>query len=322
MPGITQPPPREDPLRTLVHITTLLLAAVAGAQPAREPVPAEDGPRPVELRDEIAGRRLVCSCRYTGGYAAATCEQCTPKATEPQRSSIRLLSVRNESERALWDRLLTDLRADETINELTSQVGLQGHRVTGGEDPENAWFSFRASFRCRSAPSNADRFERFDRGDLSRSAIVAGLRAETERACRRSERADTEPQTMWAGCPAADDHDRGGSNRTANPKIRITATPDSHQDEWARLRLALVFDDLIYHCSRELLIDPVSASGTGERAGFRANVALICANDPTRRADFDTVIPEMNRGAFRRFIGEMLKRTCGLPATTASRGAR
>lgn len=297
----------------------LLNAAVAGAQPAPTSAPAEDGPRPVELRDEIAGRKLVCSCRYTGGYASVTCEQCRPEAAELPRSSIRMLNVRNESERALWDRLLVDLRADETINELTSQVGFQGHRVTGGEVPEDAWFSFHASFRCRNAPSNADHFERFVGNSLSRAAIVGGLRAEAERACRRSEQADTEPQTMWAGCPAQDDHDRGGAQRSANRKIRIAATPDSHQDEWTKLRLDLIFDDLIYHCAKELLIDPVSASGTGERATFRANVTLICANDPARRADFDTVIPEMNRGAFRRFIGEMLRRTCGLPTATASR---
>lgn len=314
-------------MRTLVHITTLLMAAVAGAESAPTLPPAEDGPRPVELRDEIAGRRLVCSCRYTGGYASATCDRCAPKAIEPSQSSIRILSVRNEFERALWDRLLTDLRADETINKLTSQVGFQGHRVTGGEDPENAWLSFHAQFRCRNAPSGTDRFERFIGNSLSRSAIVAGLRAEAERVCGRSGRAssvraDTEPQTTWAGCPAEDDYDRGGFNRTANPKIRITAQPDSHGDEWSRLRLDLVFDELIYRCSRELLIDPVSASGADDKATFRANVTLVCANDPTRRAEFDTVVPEMNRGDFRRFIGTMLKRTCGLPATTASRGVR
>lgn len=291
-------------MRQSFPIITLLLAAVAGAESAPPAAPAAGPSATHEVRDRASGQTMACACRASG-QGRMTCDQCAPTAERP---TIRVTGT--QSSAPVWVEVIERTLGDARMRALLAELEIKA----------NGYF-VELAITCRNRPDDR---RYVDSGLLmpqNPEVLARRIHGIVERECTKPT-AEPAQETTWGGCPAEDDHDRNGLNRTATPKIRITARPDSHGDEWSRLRLDLVMDDLIYHCAQEFIIDPVSASGAGAEATFRANVTLVCANDPTRRAEFDTVVPEMNRGDFRRFIGKMLKRTCGLPATTASRGAR
>lgn len=287
----------------------LFCSAVAGAQPTPTP-PAEDGPRPVELRDEAAGRRLTCSCRYTGGYAAATCDQCTAVSLPSIRVTGRGKYV---EDRAYWSDVSDRLRCDPKVRAVLGDLEI---RLDG--------WNLEFVIACRQAPDD----RQYVRPGVSmpmRSDIFTRLiRDHVEQTCATtSARAESTPETTWAGCPAQDDHDRGSAQRSANRKIRIATLVRSHRDEWVALREALVFDDLIYHCAKELLVDPESADGSGDKTVFRANIMLVCANEPQRRGEFDNGVGGMDAEVFRHYVGEQLRRICGIGGTaSAGRSAR
>jgi hypothetical protein len=86
------------------------------------------------------------------------------------------------------------------------------------------------------------------------------------------------------------------------------------------LRDVLVWDELIYHCSRELLIDPLSVDDVeSDHPKYRVDITLICANDATRRGEFDNGVGAMEAGVLRQWLRGEMKRVCGLTATTTAR---
>lgn len=105
-------------LRQFLPITTLLIAAVAGAQsappsraerdaqlindklcrarearargPCNPPVePAADAPRIVRLHDQSTNWKIVCMCTYSTDHTRATCERCTAEPDQPPQVLAR-----------------------------------------------------------------------------------------------------------------------------------------------------------------------------------------------------------------------------------------
>lgn len=306
-----QPPPNEeDPLRTFIPIVMLLCSAVAGAQPA-PPAAVAASNATHEVRDIASGQRMICACRSSGENAVA-CDQCTAVSLP----SIRVTGKgKYVEDRAYWTDLTERLRGDPKVRTVLGDLEIR----------LDDW-KLEFVIACRQAPDNRQYVRPGISMPLLPDSLMSTIRGHVERACAATSTtaapARTEPasETTWAGCPLRDDYDRSGGQRSANRKIRIAALVRSHGDEWAALRQALIFDDLIYHCAKELLIDPEGADGSGDKATFRATVTLVCANDPKRRGEFDIGVGGMDAEVFRHFVGEQLRRICGISAATASRG--
>lgn len=314
-------------MRTFLSIATLLVAASAGAENARaafefrnpetgtssvcqcvystigagfmecddctpEP-PSRNASRRMafEVRSPETGTSSVCPCIYrTTGAGFMVCDACTATPSDPQPAFRITLRHHNapgeqrsaEAWREVFERSGDDARARALLAEF--EVIIDGWR-------------YEFAFRCRSNPT--DRRYRSSGGltmPQRRDTLIRQVRAVAERECSEAEGqvATRDPETMWAGGPAQDAYDRAGYNRLANPKIRLTAIPegvsrqrDDESTSWERLRYALISDELIYACTKELLIDPVSVDDADiDRPKFRLKMRFICANDPSRLVDF------------------------------------
>lgn len=287
----------EVALRTFLPIITLLIAAVAGAQPA--PTQAPQGTH--RITDLASGETQSCRCEVNDAQTI-TCRGCA--ALDTTIPTIRVTGQGLWVPAPVWSRVTERVQDDARARALLADLEIQ---VEGS--------NFEFAFTCRGKPDD----RKFVRPGLTmpqtRDVLVRLIHDATERACAKVAVQQVE-ETTWGGCPAKDAYDRRGFQRTANNKIRLTAQPDSDPTQWAKLRDTLVSDDLLYHCSDELLIDPVSSSyGDGTAARFRASIVLTCANQPNRRGEFDTGSAEMDAGTLRRFVGKELRRICGITAT-------
>ncbi|MDO8622328.1 MAG: hypothetical protein Q7R80_03805 [bacterium] len=289
--------------RLSLPIITLLIAAAAGATPVFGP-----DQNTVTLHDQTRDRTMTCACTYSNDGANATCERCALETTAvtPPRPLIRLVRRDSMNER-FWNKVIAQSQDDASVRALLTDLEIQS-------DGSN----FEFFFTCRRNSEN----RRYRPPDHSlpqlRDTLVLMIHNMAEREC-----AETPHEITWAGCPI--DKDRSVLQRFApSSHIRISARPRSYPNAWARLRRDLLLDEFVYECSKELLIDPVDARS--DRDGsviFRANVTLICANDPARRAEIDDGMRGWERQAFRLFIRQEIKRVCGLKAAaTANRSAR
>lgn len=247
---------------------------------------------------------MACACRASGQGSMA-CNQCAPTAERP---TIRVTGT--QSSAPVWVEVIERTLGDARMRALLAELEIKA----------NGYF-VEFAITCRNRPDDRRYVDSSLLMPQRQEVLARQIHGIVERECTKPT-AEPAQETTWGGCPAEDDHDRNGLNRTATPKIRITARPDSHGDEWSRLRFDLVMDDLIYYCAQEFIIDPVSASGAGAEATFRANVTIVCANETHRRGEFDTGVDEMDAGVFRRYVGQELRRICRISATTARRGAR
>ncbi|MBI4434797.1 hypothetical protein HY635_03230 [Candidatus Uhrbacteria bacterium] len=313
--------------RSYLLIITLLSAAVAGAQPAptqprglnagtcngpNAPAECPSASRLVELHDPTLDRKMTCVCQYSDNGANVTCERCTMVSSMP-RPTIRVVprgkqTPAQKQDAAVWpeviERFLNEGRARDLLGELEIRTDDDG-------------FGIEFVLTCRNKPND----RRYKSLGITmpqlRDPLVRVISEFVERECAPPAPVGT---NAW-GCPVADEHDRSQSNRTANPKIRLIARVNSRWSAWERLRLSLSSDELIYTCARELLIDPVNAEEmTGDEPTFRANVTLVCANDPTKREEFDNGAGGMGADVLRRWLHDKIKRACGLkPSAAASR---
>lgn len=249
-------------MRTLISITTLLMAAVAGAQPAPPAAPAAGSNATHEVRNRGSGATELCAC-HASGPGTMACEQCTPVPQPSLRVTGQGMYVDAPD---FWSDISSRLRGDPKVRAVLDDLEIKLDRL-----------NLEFVIACRQAPADLQYVRPGISMPMQPDSLMRSIRGHVVQACATTPaRAEpTSATTTWAGCPAQDEYDRAGYNRTANPKIRITARPDSHYDQWSELRLYLVMDDLIYHCARELLIDPESADGSGDRTVFRANVTLV-----------------------------------------------
>ncbi len=322
--------------RSYLLIITLLIAAVAGAKPPPKPagerdagacnkpnVSAEcgDALRIVVLHDQALDRKVTCACRYSDDGANATCERCTlqqsaatptPAVLQP---SIRVVTrgeqtVAQKRDAAVWpeviERFLSDGRARDLLGEL--EIHTEG-------------FGIEFVLTCRDKPDD----RRYRKSGITmpqvRDALVRNISDLVEREC-----APPRTETVWAGCPVEDERDRAGLNRNATTKIRLSTplVPTEERAAWYMLHRHLIWDEFVYRCSRELLIDPVGIDDAEtDRPKYRVGITLVCANDPTKRGEFDNGAGAMEASVLRRWLNGEMKRVCGLsPTATASQRAR